>query len=577
MLDVLGEAALRTLLLTALVKFGLALLRIKRARLLLTAWTVILAASLAMPALQWATPLRLAVLLDLPSTTLAGAFDASPQSSVLEPLGPALPLEVPEPATVRPWLEAAYLLVSSILLLRLTVGIALSLRLLGEATPIRLDGAASARVRISRSVATPVTVANVILLPADAADWPSPMRRAVLAHEQAHVARCDFAMLLLSQVNRAVFWFSPLSWWLHRRLAALAELASDDHAMEVTGDRPGYAAVLLEMGRRPGPVLRELAMARRATVRYRIERILSDCVSTTPVSPAQQVVLAIGAVGLSIAVASSALESAPPADVTTPAERQQAATPPNAAGSVSAQAAEDVPEPTPLPQQRTELAAKAPERSPVPAALARTFQSRPIVRTMTRLLSNPIMRTSLAAQPSRVMRPISHGQVAAEASPGTRAVNAESTPTQASAGPESTSIAEADGTNRQSLRSHAVGSLPASERPVLKLINNRTCTGVYLPQRGAGSTNGETNIVRTTLFQDASGTSWLTFFIDGQTPVIQPVTVTHGQDKLTALRDTIFTMVPRSARHLDGFIKHPNGTIDFDCGGSSAQLFDGGS
>ncbi len=66
MLEALLEAALRTLLLTGLVTLGLWLLRIKRAQLLLIAWTVILAASLAMPALQWVTPLRLPVLPDHP-------------------------------------------------------------------------------------------------------------------------------------------------------------------------------------------------------------------------------------------------------------------------------------------------------------------------------------------------------------------------------------------------------------------------------------------------------------------------------------------------------------------------------
>ena len=54
MLEFLGQAALRTLLLAAVVQLGLGLLRIKRPQLRLTAWTVVLAASLAMPALQWA-------------------------------------------------------------------------------------------------------------------------------------------------------------------------------------------------------------------------------------------------------------------------------------------------------------------------------------------------------------------------------------------------------------------------------------------------------------------------------------------------------------------------------------------
>ena len=56
--EVLGEAALRNLLLATTVQLGLWVFRIRRAQLLLVTWTVVLVASLAMPALQWATPVQ---------------------------------------------------------------------------------------------------------------------------------------------------------------------------------------------------------------------------------------------------------------------------------------------------------------------------------------------------------------------------------------------------------------------------------------------------------------------------------------------------------------------------------------
>ena len=190
------------------------------------------------------------------------------------------------------------------MLLRLIVGLTLSARLLSKAAPTNLNSAPDSSVRISQAVAAPVTVGNVILLPPDVVDWPPAMRRAAIAHECAHVARRDFALLVLSQLNRALFWFSPVSWLLHRRLAELAELASDDHAMRVTGDRTGYAEVLLEMGRRSGPLLRGLAMARASTLQYRIERILSDGAETSPVSLLQRSMVVVGAMVVSIVVAS---------------------------------------------------------------------------------------------------------------------------------------------------------------------------------------------------------------------------------------------------------------------------------
>ena len=209
------------------------------------------------------------------------------------------------PTMAVPWLEIGYYLVAGFFLLRLSLGLALSLRLLARAVPVCPAWAGDTSIRISRDIAAPVTVAHVILLPWDAVNWPAGMRTAVLAHERAHLARWDFAMLVASQVNRAVFWFSPLSWWLHRRLATLAELASDDQAMATTGDRLGYATILLEMGRRSGASLRGVAMARPSTLRYRIERILADGVTTDSVRPIEQVMLALGAAGFSIFAASS--------------------------------------------------------------------------------------------------------------------------------------------------------------------------------------------------------------------------------------------------------------------------------
>ena len=47
----------------------------------------------------------------------------------------------------------------------------------------------------------------------------------MLAHEGAHVANRDFYVLLLASLNRAVFWFSPFSWWQLTRLAELTPVA----------------------------------------------------------------------------------------------------------------------------------------------------------------------------------------------------------------------------------------------------------------------------------------------------------------------------------------------------------------
>ena len=303
MLDILGEAALRTLLLAGVVQCALWLLRVRHAQLLLAAWTIVLVASIAMPMLPQFTPLRFPLDSSLSRPLIDGATDLLQRPSLQALPGDVVVEFQPQPLPGS-WLKAIYLVVGCGIVLRVVLGVGLSFRLLARAVPVHPDWAAGNRVRISRDVAGPVTIAHVVLLPADAVNWSAETKQAVLAHERAHVARWDFAMLIVSQLNRALFWFSPLSWWLHRRLVALTELASDDQAMVSTRDRLGYAEILLEMGRRSGPVSRGPAMARPSTLPCRIDRILLDQVDLRRISRPQQVLLTVGVAGLSLGVAS---------------------------------------------------------------------------------------------------------------------------------------------------------------------------------------------------------------------------------------------------------------------------------
>jgi hypothetical protein len=115
------------------------------------------------------------------------------------------------------------------------------------------------------------TFGATILLPADFAQWSVVKRRAAMSHERSHVARGDFYVLLVAGLNRCLFWFSPLSWWLVRSLTELAEVLSDDAAIEAVGDHASYAEILLDVASHVG----RLPMARPHTVRLRIERILA--------------------------------------------------------------------------------------------------------------------------------------------------------------------------------------------------------------------------------------------------------------------------------------------------------------
>ncbi|HXW23752.1 MAG TPA: M56 family metallopeptidase [Xanthobacteraceae bacterium] len=298
-LALLAESALRSLLLGGVVWAGLKFLRVRNPHVQMTAWTLVLMASLAMPGLMRLVTVTIA---DAPSSPLAEilwpAPAASPQMPAPAPAQmPLSAVSAPEAALLataprattdavdRPldwpridWQLAAtavYAAVGGALLLRLVIGVVLTWRLARAARPIRAGWTEGTDVRVSDVVGVPVTFGATILLPTEYVAWSPAKRRAVLTHERAHVAHGDFYVLLLAALNRAVFWFNPFAWWQLVRLAELAEIISDDAAVEALADRPRYAGILLDLARRVQRAPAGLAMARPCTVRQRVERILA--------------------------------------------------------------------------------------------------------------------------------------------------------------------------------------------------------------------------------------------------------------------------------------------------------------
>jgi len=303
MLDLLLESALRSLVLGGAVRLGLALLRVRNPHTHMTAWTVVLVASLSMPFLMHrltltvpapAPPLRviesISALSSPPSE--ATGVPALPVQGPLSTAPAAKPAVAPPPRQVTPvsvdrrstgwpsfdWRASAtaiYLFVAGALLLRLLTGLLLSWRLARAARPIHESWAGDADVRVSELVGVPVTFGSTVLLPVEYVDWSEAKRQAVLSHEASHVAHGDFYVLLLAAFNRAVFWFSPFAWWQLVRLTELAEIISDDAALEMLDDRSSYAGILLDIAGRLQRAPVAIAMARACTVRKRVERILA--------------------------------------------------------------------------------------------------------------------------------------------------------------------------------------------------------------------------------------------------------------------------------------------------------------
>jgi hypothetical protein len=336
MLDLLLESALRSLALGVSVWMALTLLRVRNPRAHMTAWTVVLIASLSMPVLMHrltvtipaaAPPLR--VVESLSSTLLGPLWEqvdpalpaprplALPPVAELDAVRPSHPV-TPDPADRRgpggsgfDWRALAatvYLIVAGAMLLRLLTGLLLSWRLARAARPIHEGWTGGADVRVSDAVGLPVTFGSTVLLPAEYADWGEEKRQTVLSHEKSHVTHGDFYVLLLAAFNRAVFWFNPLAWWLLRRLTELAEIISDDAVLEMLDDRPSYAGILVELALHKATVA--VAMARACTLRKRVERILAGTAMPAHMGWRKRTLIAVALAPVAIVSAGTIVPSA---------------------------------------------------------------------------------------------------------------------------------------------------------------------------------------------------------------------------------------------------------------------------
>jgi beta-lactamase regulating signal transducer with metallopeptidase domain len=108
----------------------------------------------------------------------------------------------------------------------------------------------SVELRESNHLATAATIGwtrPVVLLPPGWRDWTDDQRRAVLAHELAHVARGDYLACVLAQLSLAIHFYHPLIHWLAARLRLEQELAADATAALLSGGRKLYLQSLAEL------------------------------------------------------------------------------------------------------------------------------------------------------------------------------------------------------------------------------------------------------------------------------------------------------------------------------------------
>ena len=279
---------LRPVALAAAAVAGIAIVRIRTAASLHAVWTIV---AIGMPLLALmmavATPIPVRVLrAEAPQVGQSAAAEVSsgrPSPTAAAAIGSAASIgrQASPAATLGEIAMGLYVLGAGILLARLGFGYLFTRRMVKSAAPTGLEPGV---VLESSWISVPLALGWLrpkILLPADWRDWPAEKLAAVLAHERSHVRRSDWAIALLAAVNRCVYWFHPLAWWLDRKVASLAEHACDDAALLELGSREPYAQALLDMALavkngRGRMVWEAIAMARASEVRVRVERVLDE-------------------------------------------------------------------------------------------------------------------------------------------------------------------------------------------------------------------------------------------------------------------------------------------------------------
>jgi beta-lactamase regulating signal transducer with metallopeptidase domain len=382
------------------------LIRVSNVPVRKAAWTLVLIASLAMPFLmrspavanwnvQWswavpvpvrwmapdtaqkpvrpvrvhAAPVVLAAMahdpqaMPAPVTQVKATRVAVAVSLDATPVPAAAPIATSSHAQFQ-WPPAArlvvmiYLGVAGILILRLVWGLAMALRLWTTADLVSPLTAPEPNVRSSSKIPSPVTIGSGIVLPANYTEWDRRKLRIVLAHERSHVRQLDFYLQFLAGLYTAMFWFSPLGWWLRRTLCSLGEAIGDRAGTDSAASRSRYAEVLLEFANLPRQPLPGVAMARPGNLSHRVERLLNENLFRSAFAEGRRRAI------VSLLVIPAALFAA---TVLVRVPRASAQTAPPAPPAPTAPARPATPESAPVPTAPgTPAAPAAPEQTPEP-------------------------------------------------------------------------------------------------------------------------------------------------------------------------------------------------------------------
>jgi uncharacterized protein (TIGR03435 family) len=284
MLAHLTDVSIRSLLLALMAAALEWMLRSKRTAALQHAiWASVVCGMLALFAFGQALPRLPLRVLDHPAR--APLQSTLPIVAITPPVPDGVATAVPIPTKPHPWIDwiriaaYAYAAIAFLFLARFVTGMFFIRKLLTTASAQSGTGFLE-----SELIAVPLSVGWLwpkVLLPLAWMEWDREKLDAVLAHEGAHVRRRDGLVAALAGMNRCIFWFHPLAWWLERRLTLLAELACDESCVAELGNPEQYARLLLDMalvvdGSQGRLRQHVLTMAAASHIRQRIDLILKE-------------------------------------------------------------------------------------------------------------------------------------------------------------------------------------------------------------------------------------------------------------------------------------------------------------
>jgi uncharacterized protein (TIGR03435 family) len=253
-LALLSASLLRPLMLAAAAWLILRVFKVRHPASRHAVWSAVLIGMLLLPAVSviaphWKLPL-LPRRENSPTQTPLLTSDASPYvfsgfvsggnpSVNNSPASPVKVVEWPAPATILLW---CYLVGVLAMAGYRVIGWIMLVRVMSRSKTLRR------RLRESSDLLIPVTVGVLrpsVILPTGWPAWNTTTKRAVFAHEFAHIRRGDTWISFLTRLAKCVYWFHPLAWWISRQIADLAEFSCDAAVLEKNTDPGGYSRILL--------------------------------------------------------------------------------------------------------------------------------------------------------------------------------------------------------------------------------------------------------------------------------------------------------------------------------------------